>query len=48
MLDNLYFHICYSKESCKKAHIEAQGLVLFGNKIKLSPVDREGKVHWIL
>ena len=36
--------VCASrKESAKKAYTEAQGLVLFGNKIKLTPVDREGE-----
>ena len=31
------------KESCKKAYSEAQGLVLFGNKLKVAPVDRDGE-----
>jgi RNA recognition motif-containing protein len=30
-----------SKESCKKAYSEAQGLLLFGNKLKVTPVDRD-------
>ena len=32
------------KESCKKAFTEAQGLVLFGSKLKLSPVERDGEI----
>ena len=40
----MYVCVCVSrKESAKKAYTEAQGLVLFGNKIKLTPVDREGE-----
>ena len=33
----------YRKESCKRAYTEAQGRNLFGNKMKLSPVARDGK-----
>ena len=35
----------FSKENCKKAYVEAQGLVLFGSKMKLTPIAREGKCY---
>ena len=44
----VYMHIHCRKESCKRACTDAQGLVLFGNKLKLSPVDRDGKVQHFL
>lgn len=42
-----YIHVypLFRKESCKRAYTESQGLVLFGNKVKISPVDRDGKPH---
>lgn len=42
-----YIHVypLFRKESCKRAYTESQGLVLFGNKVKISPVDRDGKLH---
>ena len=35
----------FRKESCKKAFTEAQGLLLFNSKIKLTPLDIEGNLH---
>ena len=35
-----------SKEECKKALVEAQGLILFGNKIKLTAMPRDGEYCW--
>ena len=32
----------YRKESCKKAYTEAQGMMLFGNKLILATIDRDG------
>lgn len=41
----MHVYPLFRKESCKRAYTESQGLVLFGNKVKISPVDRDGKPH---
>ena len=49
--EETYTLCLYRKESCKKAFMEGQGLVMFGNKLKLSPVDRDGttqKLHTLI
>ena len=40
----IYTHL-YSIESCREAFTHSQGMVLFGSKLKLIPLEVDGKLH---
>ncbi len=39
------FLYTYRSDKCKQACQETQGIVLFGNKIKVTPLDTDGMYH---